>query len=133
MQNEIGKEEICARLREADYPERMIEGVCTKLQNLTPQAKAVFSAWFASGVLKDDAFDIAGTTPRTIRDRSPEIKDIGIILTYDHLVRLVQRETEFLFTRDKSRRESAHKLSLMMAKRKPQTGSAPRGSRRGDG
>lgn len=116
MQNEFGKEEICARLRETDYPERMIEGVCAKLQNLTPQAKAVFDVWLASGVLKDDAFDIAGTTPRAIRTLSPDVKDVGIILSYDHLVRLVQKETEFLFASDRSKRESAHKISLMMAK-----------------
>ena len=116
MQNEFSKEEICARLREADYPERMIEGVCAKLQNLTPQAKAVFDAWFASGVLEDDAFDIAGTTPRTIRALSPEIKDIGIILTFDHLARLVRKEVAFLFSKDQSRHEAAHRISLMMAK-----------------
>ena len=108
------QEEIIARLREEDYPENMLHGVCKKLQTLTPLAKEVFDKWYGSGILEDDAFDIAGYAPKTIRCLEPKIKDVGIILTFDHLVRLVQNEMTFLFENDRGKRDVAKKISFAM-------------------
>lgn len=109
-------EDIKARLLEADCPSAIVESTCAKLQNLTPFAQAVFAAWYESGSLADDAFDIAGVTPKTLRAASPKINDVGVIVTCDHLARLVSKECAFLFGGDRQKTESEHKLSLQMMK-----------------
>lgn len=111
-------DELIERLREEDYPETMLEGVCKKLLSLTPEAQVLFDEWYKSGIIKDNAFDIAGITPLAIRMKEPKIKNVAIVIAYDHFIRLVKNEFAFILGNDKEKQSTARSLALSLMKHK---------------
>ena len=84
-------------LKDVDYPSAMIPKIASDLECLSPESQRVFEKWESKRILPDDAFDVAGVSPRSVREKNPRMKDIAIILLHDHLVKLVEKEIAFLF------------------------------------
>ena len=108
-------------LKDADYPSAMISKVASDLESLSPESQRVFEKWESKRILPDDAFDVAGVSPRSVRERNPRMKDIAIILLHDHLVKLVKREIAFLFgtkEREARKKELERKMAEAMFARR---------------
>ncbi len=102
-------------LKDCDYPSALIPKIAKDLTGLGEEAAAVFETWARTRVLKDDAFDISGITPKTVREKKEKMTDIAIILLYDHLVKHVRREFDFLLGA-KEREAKKTELERNMAK-----------------
>ena len=102
-------------LKDCDYPSALIPKVSKDLSELCEEALTVFETWERTRVLKDDAFSLAGITPKTIRGKKGKMADVAIILLYDHLVKHVRREFDFLLG-TKAREEKKTELERNMAK-----------------
>lgn len=80
------------RLKEADFPAKVIPSVIREIESFPPEAEGLFAFWFDKDYLGNDAFDLLGITPKVIREKFHGITDVGILIMYSHLVKTVRKE-----------------------------------------
>ena len=87
--------ELKDRLLECDYPndEQLLDGVIQKIRNLGTEAQKVFDNWYTTSKISD--FDIGGITPAFLR-KHHKMKDVGIIIAYDWLLKKPEEATHLL-------------------------------------
>lgn len=80
------------RLKEADFPAKVIPSVMKEVESFQPEAQELFALWFDKDYLDDGAFDLLGITPKVIREKFPRITDVGVLIIYSHLIIVVRNE-----------------------------------------